>query len=167
MERPCYFVGSRREARDERDIGSGCVPLSHHGAINAPFFCTAMKYDEFSSDGYVRIPASALRSITLRHITTAKDQSIAAVDVAIPATAVTGYTEWVGTWEGAPVSLGWDWALVEGTVIVINADELRTNIQLLSSDFRPEPRATARAHLLAWIESISWREAPFEAIRTQ
>jgi hypothetical protein len=115
-----------------------------------------MSSNSSAPTGYVRIPTSALPTIELSHLTSGTDPTIAG---AAYATTVTGYTEWVGTWQQLPISLGWDWGVVTaGVVVVLNPNELRTNIQLLSADSRSEPPARARAQLLHWIESIPWRE---------
>jgi len=114
------------------------------------------------SDGYVRIPTSALCGVELRHLLSNKDMSIAVLADARTEGTVTGYTEWVGSWHDLPVSVGWDWAVVQGIIVLLNPNEIRTNIQLLTSDCQPELPALARIHLLHWIESLPWREAAIE-----
>jgi Domain of unknown function (DUF4902) len=115
-------------------------------------------------DGYVRIPTSALGSLELRHLISEKDLTIAVIDSAQAGTAaaITGYTEWIGTWQHLTVSLGWDWGVVHGVVVVLNPNEIRTNIQLIGEDSRVEPPALAKIHLLDWIESLPWRENAIE-----
>lgn len=109
-------------------------------------------------DGYVRVPPSSLKSIELRHLISEKDPSIAVLDAGDASTTITGFTEWVGSWNGEAISLGWDWGVVHCIVVLINPNEIRTNIQLVSRDLRPEPAARARAYLMDWIASIPWQE---------
>ena len=113
------------------------------------------------SDGRVRIPIAALRTIELRHLVSAKDPTIAASD---PHASIIGYTEWVGTWSGSTISLGWDWGVVHSLVLVVNPNEIRSNISLVSADSLVEPPGRTRIHLLEWIESIPWRETAIEPL---
>jgi hypothetical protein len=118
-----------------------------------------MRYEQHSSDFYVRIPISALASVQLRHLMSEKDSSIA-IPPGFPAgTVVTGITEWVGSWHDKTVSVGWDWGVVGGVVVVLSQDEIRTNIQLIAQDESPVPREKAQLYLFHWIETLSWREA--------
>lgn len=103
----------------------------------------------------MRIPADALASVELRHLISEKDVSIA---VAGGAATITGITEWVGRWHNQTVSIGWDWAVVDGMVVLVNPSEIRTNIQLISRNGLAEPSAIAQIHLMHWIESQPWRE---------
>ena len=109
-------------------------------------------------DRYVRIPVPALQQIRLHHVFSDLDQSIAT-----PATAVdqvpTGYTEWAGEWDGTPVSVGWDWAVVHGVIVLINPMEIRTNIRIQAQDGASESDMRTRIHLLEWLEGLSWRAA--------
>lgn len=114
-----------------------------------------MHREERTADGYVRIPADALASVELRHLISEKDVSIA---VAGGAATITGITEWVGRWHNQTVSIGWDWAVVDGMVVLVNPSEIRTNIQLISRNGLAEPSAIAQIHLMHWIESQPWRE---------
>ena len=117
-----------------------------------------MRREETSSDRYVRIPASALPEVKLRHLVSEKDNTIA-VPPGLPATKVTtGITEWVGTWRTRTVSVGWDWGVVDGLVVLLTHKEIRTNIQLVSQDQSRMPAALAQIHLCHWIESHPWRE---------
>jgi hypothetical protein len=109
-------------------------------------------------DRYVRIPTSSLDSIELRHLESAKDMTIASEDGALDETTITGLTEWTGAWHGEPISIGWDWAVVGGVVIVLNPNEIRTNIRLVTNSGSDEPSALNKIRLLHWIESIPWRE---------
>jgi len=107
-----------------------------------------------TGDGYVRIPTDALATVQLRHLISDKD-----VSIAVPGggATITGISEWVGAWKNQAVSVGWDWAVIDGIVVLISPNEIRTNIQLISSNGSPEPPAIAQIHLLHWIESLPWR----------
>jgi hypothetical protein len=115
----------------------------------------ATKQGSFS--GYVLLPTSTLASLTLQHLLSELDPSIAVQNDARAPVTVTGYTEWVGSWCHRRLSLGWDWGVVQGLVVVLNPTEIRTNIRLLSADARIEDPGLARIHLLDWIESAQWR----------
>jgi Domain of unknown function (DUF4902) len=117
-----------------------------------------MRYEDTSSDRYVRIQASALSEVKLRHLVTEKDNTIAVPANMAAGAATTGFTEWVGTWRTATVSVGWDWGVVGGLVVLLSQKEIRTNIQLLSPDQSPMPAPLAQIHLFHWIESLPWRE---------
>jgi hypothetical protein len=117
-----------------------------------------MRHEGIRSEGYVRIPTSALSGVQLRHLVSEKDSSIA-VPGGIPAgTVITGITEWVGSWRTETVSVGWDWGVVDGLVVLLSQKEIRTNIQLVSQDQGPVSAAIAQIHLFHWIESLPWRE---------
>jgi hypothetical protein len=116
-------------------------------------------YRETSSDGYVRIPTSALHSIALRHLVSEIDPTIASIDDTTETLGVTGITEWVGSWHDMTVSVGWDWGVFQGVVIPLNPNEIRSNILLIGADGRPEPAAVTQIHLLYWIESLPWRQS--------
>jgi hypothetical protein len=109
-----------------------------------------------SGDGYAHIPTSALSTIQLTHLVSERDLSIALPEGA--GATLTGLTEWVGSWCGMTLSVGWDWAVVEGALVVLNPQEIRTNIQLIAATGDPEPTEVARIRLLHWIESMPWRE---------
>lgn len=105
-------------------------------------------------DGYVRIPTEALAEIELSHLISEKD-----VSIAVPGggATITGITEWVGQWHSQTVSIGWDWAVIDGIVVLVSPNEIRTNIQLISRTGGTEPPALAQIHLFHWIESLPWR----------
>lgn len=117
-----------------------------------------MKDDDSSSDGYVRIPASILPGIPMQHLVSECDPTVA-ISGSEHTDAVTGYTEWTGSWESHTLTLGWDWAVVRNCIALINPYEIRTNIKLTFDDGRPESSLRASAHLLSWIETLPWREA--------
>jgi hypothetical protein len=110
------------------------------------------------SDFYVRIPLSELSTVQIRQLMSEKDASIAVPAGTSAATAITGITEWVGSWHNETVSVGWDWAVVNGLVVLLSPSEIRTNIQLIAPDERPIPPKIAQMHLFHWIESLPWRE---------
>jgi hypothetical protein len=112
-------------------------------------------------DGYVRIPTSALPGVELIHLASDRDPSIATGDDTSP-TTITGYTEWVGLWENMTITIGWDWAVVKGAIVVLNPNEIRTNILLVSPDGVAEPAAIAKIHLFHWIDSMPWRQIATE-----
>jgi hypothetical protein len=118
-----------------------------------------MRHAGKSSDRYVRIPTDALPTVPLRHLASERDPSIAAPE-GLPAASlgITGFTEWVGTWHREAISVGWDWGVVDGIVVLLSQKEIRTNICLIGRDQSPVPAEVAQIHLFHWIESIPWRE---------
>jgi hypothetical protein len=96
--------------------------------------------------------------VQLRHLVSEKDSSIAVPGGMPMGTAITGITEWVGSWRTETVSVGWDWGVVDGLVVLLCQKEIRTNIQLVSQDQSPISAAIAQIHLFHWIESLPWRE---------
>lgn len=112
-------------------------------------------------DGYVRIPTEALAEVDLRHLISEKD-----VTIAVPGggATITGITEWVGEWRDQTVSIGWDWAVVDGVIVLVSPNEIRTNIQLVSRTGSAEPAALAQIHLFHWIESLPWRGGAVEEL---
>jgi hypothetical protein len=110
------------------------------------------------SDFYVKIPLAELSAVQIRQLLSEKDGSIAVPEGTSGATAITGITEWVGSWHSETVTVGWDWGVVDGLVVLLNPQEIRTNIQLIAADERPLPAKVAQMHLFHWIESLPWRE---------
>lgn len=110
------------------------------------------------SDGYVRIPTSALPEVQLHHLTSEKDLSIAVREDEHAGPSITGYTEWAGTWHGTTVSIGWDWGVIQRVVVLLNPNEIRTNIQLVDADNRPVAAPRARIHFMDWLETLPWRQ---------
>jgi hypothetical protein len=90
--------------------------------------------------------------------------TIASGDGALDETTITGHTEWIGAWHGEPISIGWDWAVVGGVVIVLNPNEMRTNIRLVTDTGGDEPLSLTKIRLLHWIESIPWRESAIKSL---
>jgi Domain of unknown function (DUF4902) len=117
-----------------------------------------MRHEGISPDRYVRIPTSALFSVQLRHLLSEKDGTVSVPAGSSAATAMTGITEWVGSWHNQAVSVGWDWGVVNGLVVLLSQNEIRTNIQLTAADHSPVPPCVAQIHLFHWIESLPWRQ---------
>lgn len=112
-------------------------------------------------DGYVRLSRSELAAVPFRHLVSAIDLSIAVPEGfagAVPNDALTGYTEWAGTWRLVELSLGWDWGVVGNAVIILNPAQIRTNIKLMAEDGLAEAPLLARTHILERIETLPWRE---------
>jgi hypothetical protein len=115
---------------------------------------------EITPDGYVRIDESDLSRLHLRHLTSMVDTSIAIPECLLDESTevVTGYTEWVGTWSGAPVSLGWDWGFLRGAICLLSAAEIRTNIQLIVDGGSVSSPLLSRMRLARWLETVPWGE---------
>ncbi len=115
---------------------------------------------EVMPDGRVRVAEADLPRLRIRHLTSQVDSSIAVPDhlLGLAAEVITGYTEWVGTWGGAQVSLGWDWASCRGEILLLSPAEIRTNIQLVAPDGSVMLPRLCRVRLARWLESIPWRE---------
>lgn len=118
-----------------------------------------MRHEQHSADFYVRIPIPALESVQLRHLMSEKDSTIAVPPGFPTGSVITGITEWVGSWRDETVSVGWDWGVVGGVVVVLSQDEIRTNIQLITQDECRVPPEKAQLYLFHWIETLPWREA--------
>ncbi len=89
------------------------------------------------SDGYVRIPESALAQLTLRHLSSGVDDDLLS-DLHLDAVdaLIAGYTEWLcdawlceSTDRIAQISVGWDWYL-EGAskVLLLALGDVRSNV---------------------------------------
>jgi hypothetical protein len=122
---------------------------------------------EMSSDGYVRIRESALACLQVEHLSSGIDMSI--LNPMPPGDAVgdsvTGYTEWIGRWRGTEVSIGWDWCIRYGEVVLVNPSEIRTNIQLVSDLGVALTPRQGRAQLAKWIDTFAWREIAVGELR--
>ena len=117
-------------------------------------------------DGYLRISKAALLSINLRHLASAIDLSLGVSErpAGVSSDALTGYTEWVGNWYDAEISVGWDWWVVRGSIAVLNPAEIRTNIQVIAADGHSESSLMTRIHLLEWIETLPWRDVLMQVV---
>jgi hypothetical protein len=112
-----------------------------------------------SSSGYIKIPVTQLPDVRLKHLTSAIDMSIRLPEtVAYSSHLLTGYTEWTACWNGQDISVGWDWAFVNSEVILIHADEIRSNVQLFEDDGTTTSPAKTRHYLAIWLESLPWRD---------
>jgi hypothetical protein len=111
-------------------------------------------------DGYVQIPEAELSELRIHHLDSAVDMSIAVAETLAQAgpDTVTGYTEWVGAWRGAGVSMGWDWGYIHGEVMLINLPEMRTNIQLVAFDGTARSPLFCRLRLAQQLESLGWQD---------
>jgi hypothetical protein len=109
---------------------------------------------------YVPIPKSDLAQLRIHHVRSAIDMSIAVPEelAAACGRVLSGYTEWVGEWQGAQVSIGWDWGCVQGQIVFLNPTEIRTNIQLLAADGSVQSALLTRMQLHEWLESLPWRD---------
>lgn len=123
-----------------------------------------MSTKEKNADGYVRITTTELLSVRLTHLISEKDLTIL-VPGDEDGTTITGITEWVGAHRNMPLSVGWDWGILQQTIVLLSPNEIRTNIQIVSADGRPELPAIAKVRLLHWIETLPWREAIEELLR--
>jgi hypothetical protein len=81
-------------------------------------------------NGYVRISSVVLQALRMQHLVSEIDSSIALPEGTNPRGDVdlTGLTEWVGVWNDTKISVGWDWAVIRGVIIMLNPTEIRTNI---------------------------------------
>jgi hypothetical protein len=121
-----------------------------------------MAFSASTREFHVRIPVAELPRLDIQHYVSALDPSIAVPDslTATSGELLTGYTEWVGSWEGAQVSVGWDWACVRGDIIALDPSEIRTNIQLITADGSAESPLLTRMYLYDWLETLPWRDGP-------
>lgn len=115
-------------------------------------------------DGYVRISTSALPGIRLRHLVSEKDPTISVGGDDKGTITLTGHTEWTGEWRGQTLSIGWDWGVLRGSIMLVNPKEIRTNILLIGPDGRPERPQAARVHFLQWLEQVPWRRVGVEEL---
>jgi hypothetical protein len=107
-----------------------------------------------------------LAAVRLQHIGSAIDVSLAVVEwgVAAPSTgAVAGYTAWGATRERVKLHACWDWAVVRGSLVVLNPAALRTNIRLLDG-VTAMAFLLSQAHIFEWIESMPWRDKVDEIV---
>jgi hypothetical protein len=111
-------------------------------------------------DRYVRIAKAELPKVHLEHLASAVDLSIAIPHGLAPRTndVLTGYTEWAGKWNRHDVSVGWDWAVLAGVIVVLTPATIRTNVQVIMDDGMPAPPMLTRILLFEWLETLPWRE---------
>jgi len=108
---------------------------------------------------YVQIAELDLPRIQLRHLSSAIDASISLPEaLGNLLDTLTGYTEWTGQWRERGLTIGWDWAFANERILLIHADEIRSNIQVMGKDGAPASALQTRKHLAAWIETLPWRD---------
>lgn len=108
---------------------------------------------------YVQVAELDLPRIQLKHLSSAIDSSISLPEsLADVPDALTGYTEWTAQWQERGLSIGWDWAFASERILLIHADEIRSNIQVMGQDGVPASATQTRRHLAAWIETLPWRD---------
>src|SRR3569833_1777316 len=117
-----------------------------------------MRSEEIVHDRYVQNQTSALFSVQLRHLTSQIENSILVPGVSPGAAGVSRLTEWVGSRHDQAVSVGWDWGVVNGLIVLLSQKEIRSNIQLVFPDLSPVPLVVAQILLLHWFESLRCRE---------
>jgi len=117
-------------------------------------------------DRYVRVTLSQLRSANLHQLESALDPSIAVPEeiASSPDGLITGFSEWAGSYGKSNLSIGWDWGLVGGSLVVLNPAEIRTNILLINDQGYDESRLFTRMQLLQLIESLPWRDDAMKMI---
>ena len=117
-------------------------------------------------DGYVRITLSQLRSANLHQLESALDPSIAVPEeiASSPDDVITGFSEWAGSYGKLNLSIGWDWGLVAGALVVLNPGEIRTNILLINDQGYDESRLFTRMRIVELIESLPWRDHAMQLI---
>jgi Domain of unknown function (DUF4902) len=108
--------------------------------------------------GYVQMRRAELPQLHIKHLTSAVDQSIALPEGLASAVVVSGYTEWVGIWHCERVSIGWDWAFADDSILFLNPIEIRTNLLLIAPDGVAQSPILTRVHLHEWLESLPWRD---------
>ena len=108
---------------------------------------------------YVQLAMNDLPAIQLEHLSSAIDTSISLPDsLADRADVLTGYTEWTGRWLERSLTLGWDWAFMDESILLIHPEEIRSNIQVIDAGGAPTTAAQTRRHLAVWIETLPWRD---------
>lgn len=117
-----------------------------------------------SSDGYIRLSAEELGSLTLLHLITGLDDGeLPLVYDCQLTTDLTGYTEWLGADQPA-VTVGWDWQMVYANQVVglQMVDTPRSNLMLIDDRGHDAgPQATAQ-QLARHIDKLAWQTAALE-----
>jgi hypothetical protein len=109
--------------------------------------------------GYIYLFISQLPELQLVHRTSAIDMSISLPEALdLSEHIITGYTEWTARWRDSEVSIGWDWAFANETILLIHSDEIRSNVRLVGTDRAPTSPDSTRRHLASWLETHPWRE---------
>jgi uncharacterized protein DUF4902 len=113
-----------------------------------------------SSDGYLRLTLSALRSLGLRHLFSGLDEdreSRSRKPAGASLASILGFTEWVTDTTPA-VSLGWDWRLntLGRRPRYVRDSEVRSNVMLIEPGLGDLGDAATSATLAAAIDAMSW-----------
>jgi hypothetical protein len=112
------------------------------------------------------VPRPALATLQWRHLRTVIDPALAAAPSAPSPSQpgpLAGFTEWSAPWSTTQAYVSWKWAVLRGTLIVLDPAALRTNI-MITEDGRPVAHAHNILHLFEWIETLPWRPAVGRAI---
>lgn len=135
--------------------------MIHHASIHA------MSIPQMHSpDYYFRVPGRKLGIVQLQHSFTEPDPGVLkdARQLGIPARGA-GMTEWAGTHERYPLSLGWDWVeLADGDIRPVMVIAPRTNLRLVDAKGYDVPDAAAVPFLWEFIGSLDWRPAVAAAL---
>ena len=113
-----------------------------------------------SDKPYVRMTFDAMQRRALRHLVSALDED----DIGQPgdgafASAITGYTEWVG--EGEPVlTMGWDWEMRAGSdgVALRRVGDPRSNLCVVMRQGAADDIADSSTLLKILIDRSNWQE---------
>lgn len=119
---------------------------------------------EASARRHVQIPTAVLASVRLRHRHSERDPGIGVPSGETENAAIAGTTQWLGSWRNRPVTVAWDWSVVDGMVVMLSQNHIRTNIELVAADRRPEPSDLAQVHLYHWIESLAWQQVVIDDV---
>ena len=112
-------------------------------------------------NSYVYLTVDELRAGALVHLVSGIDHDAASAPVAgVMTTAITGYTEWIGT--GQPVvTLGWDWQMcATGAVVRLHRIGPPSSNLMLQSPARHNLGHARTALLLnAFVDGFDWQVA--------
>lgn len=109
---------------------------------------------------YVRMTFAAMQRRQLRHLVSALDDDLAvAAGDGATASAITGYTEWVG--EGEPVlTMGWDWEMRAGEagVALRRVGDPRSNLCVVMRAGAADDLDDSDTLLKILIDRSNWQE---------
>lgn len=117
-----------------------------------------------SARRHVQIPTAVLASVRLRHRHSELDPGVSVPSGEPESTAIAGTTQWWCAWRNKAVTVAWDWTVVGGMVVMLSQNHIRTNIELVAADCRPEPADRAQVHLYHWIESLAWQRVVIDDV---
>jgi hypothetical protein len=113
-----------------------------------------------SSDLYLRIPLVGLNDLRLLHLHSEIDHSIVIspeIEHVSSDLRLRGYTEWIATFHGRHLSLGWDWYEMEpGALAILDPALLRTNVMLVNEQQRDVGTERTNICLLGLIRNTDW-----------